>query len=40
MSGKYLQFSFNFETKTKILAETPNLDKNRFSRKKYTGENI
>ena len=27
MSGKDLQFSFNFETKNKILAEIHNLDK-------------
>ena len=29
MSGKDLQFSFNFETKNKILAEIHNLDKKK-----------
>ena len=33
MSGKDLQFSFNFETKNKILAEIYNLDKKSLSRK-------
>ena len=39
MSDKYLQFSFSFETKNKILAETHNLDKKSLSRKWFTGEN-
>ena len=39
MSGKDLQFSFNFETKNKILAEIHDLDKKSLSRKWYTGEN-
>ena len=29
MSGKDLQFSFNFETRNKILAEIHNLDKKK-----------
>ena len=33
MSGKDLQFSFNFETKTKVLAEIHNPDKKSLSRK-------
>ena len=33
MSGKGLQFSFNFETKNKILAEIHSLDKKNLSRK-------
>ena len=33
MSGKDLQFSFNFETKNKILAEIHDLDKKSLSRK-------
>ena len=39
MSGKDLQFSFNFETKNKILTEIHELDKKSLSRKWYTGEN-
>ena len=33
MNDKYLQFSFNFETKNKILAEIHNLDKKSLSKK-------
>ena len=33
MSGKDLQFSFNFETKNKILAEIHNLDKKKLVKK-------
>ena len=33
MSGKDLQFSFNFETKNKILTEIHELDKKSLSRK-------
>ena len=33
MSGKDRQFSFNFETKNKILAEIHNLDKKKLSKK-------
>ena len=33
MSGKDRQFSFNFKTKNKILAEIHNLDKKNLSRK-------
>ena len=34
MSGKDLQFSFNFETKNTILAEIHNLDKKKACQKK------
>ena len=33
MSGKDLQFSFNFETKNKILAEIHNLDEKKLIKK-------
>ena len=40
MGGKDLKFSFTFETKNKILAETHNLDDNKsLLRKRYAGEN-
>ena len=38
MSGKDLQFSFNFETKNKILVEIHELDKKSLSRKWYNCE--
>ena len=33
MSGKDRQFSFNFETKNKILAEIYNLDERKLAKK-------
>ena len=40
MGGKDLQFSFNFETKNKLLAEIHNLDNKKDCRQRTIGQQV